>query len=61
MSSNDFGLFLRTMVDLFDRAYGILMSFRIAGVPLGVILLGFLALSIFFKIVRHISVGGGEE
>ena len=49
------------MVDLFDRAYGILMSFRIAGVPLAVILLGFLALSIFFKIVRHISVGGGQQ
>ena len=61
MSSNDFGLFISTVVHIFDGVYDLLMKFKIAGVPVLVVFLGLLAFGIFVKIVRHISLGGGDE
>lgn len=61
MSSNDFSLFITTMVGIFNRAFALLTSFRIAGVPLSTIFLMFIGFFIFVKVVRHISIGGGEE
>lgn len=61
MSSNDFRLFLLTMVEIFDGVFELLTEFTIAGIPFLYLLLGFLALLIFVKVIRHISIGGGEE
>ena len=61
MSSEDFGLFIQSVVSIFDGVYDTLMSFRIAGVPIFVVFLGILAFSIFVKIIRHIGLGGGAE
>lgn len=61
MSSNDFRAVLEAMVDIFDKCYRLLMSFTIGGIPFFVILMGFLLLSIFVKVISHISLGGGEE